>query len=89
MSDAVRAELLPEPLEMAALGNIVLEFDDVGALLDLSLILLNAYEGGRRGTENRGCQQGKSRSDECEKTHCRGVSRADEDRCKPLRWLED
>ncbi len=54
---------------MVSLRDAVFELDDVRALLDLSLVLLNFYDCCRRGAENGSCQQGEGCSDEGEEAH--------------------
>ena len=70
--DRVRTNVARKPFEVFVFRDAVLEFDDVGTLLDFSLVFLNPCESRRRGTENRGCQQGKGCSDESEETHTGG-----------------
>lgn len=70
VSDGVGTELLAEPGKVVALGHIILELDDVGALLNLALELLDINERSGGCADDRSCQQGKSCSDQGEEAHC-------------------
>ncbi len=61
--------MIGKPIEVVALRHAILELNDVGTLLDSSLVLLDLYECCSRDTENGSCQQGESRSDEGEEAH--------------------
>lgn len=51
MSDLVRTQLLPKPSEVATLGDIILEFDDIRAFFDLPVEFLNLDKGVGRHTD--------------------------------------
>ena len=61
--------MLRKPIEVATLGDIVLELHDVGTLLGCPGILLNRDERCSRGTEDRGCQQSKGSKDNSREAH--------------------
>ena len=54
---------------MGSLGDVGLELDDVGALLDLSAELLDADEWDSWGPEDRGGQQGDGSSEDGRESH--------------------
>lgn len=56
MSYLVRAKVLRKPVKMVLFGDVGLELDNVRALLDLSIELLNLCERRCWRAENRSCQ---------------------------------
>lgn len=69
MGDIVCADVLSKPGEMGSLGDVGLERHDVGALLDLAVVLLDVDEGSSWGPQDRGGQQGYGSSEDSGESH--------------------